>query len=146
MGQGTGIIGIVLLVDIVKTNADMMTDFAIARQRVGHISVGSAVFCAAQLCLRAVLMTPIAAILGAVPLAAPALLGSGDEAEFRHPLTIAVVGGRILSQLLMLYAKPVVFVLVNCLRWDRLRLSMRGLKATPTQFAPAPAPPCRSHP
>ncbi len=116
------LIGVILLIGIVKKNAIMMIDFAIARQRLGHASAGAAILRAACQRLRPILMTTFAAIFGAVPLA----LGTGDGAEMRQPLGIAIVGGLILSQLLTLYTTPVVFVLMDKLRglrwpWRRTR-------------------------
>ncbi len=106
------LIGVILLIGIVKKNAIMMLDFAISRQRAGRMSAGGAIYRAACLRVRPILMTTVAAIFGAVPLA----LGSGDGAELRQPLGIAIVGGLILSQLLTLYTTPVVFVLMDNLR------------------------------
>ena len=111
------LIGVILLIGIVKKNAIMMIDFAIARMRAGQVSAGAAIFRAAKLRLRPILMTTFAAIFGAVPLA----LGTGDGAELRQPLGIAIVGGLILSQLLTLYTTPVVFVLMDRLRWKGRR-------------------------
>ena len=120
------LIGIILLIGIVKKNAIMMIDFAISRQRAGHSSAGAAIYRAANLRLRPILMTTFAAIFGAVPLA----LGTGDGAEMRQPLGIAIVGGLVLSQLLTLYTTPVVFVLM-----DRLRgLPWPWRKALPKTF------------
>ncbi|XHS79009.1 multidrug efflux RND transporter permease subunit [Burkholderiaceae bacterium UC74_6] len=111
------LIGVILLIGIVKKNAIMMIDFAIARQRHNpDMSAASAILRAASLRLRPILMTTCAAIFGAVPLA----IGSGDGAELRQPLGIAIVGGLILSQLLTLYTTPVVFVLM-----DRLSLKKK---------------------
>lgn len=125
-------IGVILLIGIVKKNAIMMIDFAIARQRVGQISAGAAIFRAANLRLRPILMTTMAALFGAVPLA----LGTGDGAEMRQPLGLAIVGGLILSQMLTLYTTPVVYVLM-----DRLRRKPRAL-ALPT---PGPLPNAFAH-
>ncbi|MDE2457366.1 MAG: efflux RND transporter permease subunit, partial [Burkholderiales bacterium] len=111
------LIGVILLIGIVKKNAIMMIDFAIAREREGAIGPGLAIYRAANLRLRPILMTTFAAIFGAVPLA----LGSGDGAEMRQPLGIAIVGGLILSQLLTLYTTPVVYVLMDRLRAGRRR-------------------------
>jgi multidrug efflux pump len=125
------LIGVILLIGIVKKNAIMMIDFAIARQRVGHTSAGAAIFRAARLRLRPILMTTFAAIFGAVPLA----LGTGDGAEMRQPLGIAIVGGLILSQLLTLYTTPVVFVLMDRLRsW---RWPKRAKPQSPALFIPS---------
>ena len=121
------LIGVILLIGIVKKNAIMMIDFAIARQRVGHATAGAAIFRAANLRLRPILMTTAAAIFGAMPLA----LGTGNGAELRQPLGIAIVGGLILSQLLTLYTTPVVFVLMDRLRGDRPRRRKARPDATP---------------
>ncbi|MNR83804.1 Multidrug resistance protein MdtC [compost metagenome] len=111
------LIGVILLIGIVKKNAIMMIDFAITRQRDGNSAAGPAIYRAALLRVRPILMTTFAAIFGALPLA----LGSGDGAELRQPLGIAIVGGLILSQLLTLYTTPVVFVLMDKLRRDKQR-------------------------
>ncbi|HEY4083597.1 MAG TPA: multidrug efflux RND transporter permease subunit [Burkholderiaceae bacterium] len=115
------LIGVILLIGIVKKNAIMMIDFAIERQRHGVKSPAGAILRAASLRLRPILMTTCAAIFGAVPLA----LGTGDGAELRQPLGIAIVGGLILSQLLTLYTTPVVFVLMDRLRWKQDRQRKR---------------------
>jgi multidrug efflux pump len=118
------LIGVILLIGIVKKNAILMIDFAIERMRAGQASAGAAILRAADLRLRPILMTTCAAIFGALPLA----LGTGDGAELRQPLGIAIVGGLILSQLLTLYTTPVVFVLMDRLsaRRRRGRRAARG--------------------
>jgi multidrug efflux pump len=126
------LIGVILLIGIVKKNAIMMIDFAISRQRAGVTSAGAAIFRAANLRLRPILMTTFAAIFGAVPLA----LGSGDGAELRQPLGIAIVGGLVLSQLLTLYTTPVVFVLMDRLS-STSRHARRANRGVSTQAVAA---------
>ncbi len=105
-------IGVILLIGIVKKNAIMMIDVAIERMRAGAASAREAIHDAAVLRFRPILMTTLAALFGAIPLA----IGSGDGAELRQPLGIAIVGGLILSQILTLYTTPVVFVMMDRLR------------------------------
>jgi len=106
------LIGVILLIGIVKKNAIMMIDFAIARQRAGNATAGAAIYRASLLRVRPILMTTAAALFGAVPLA----IGTGDGAELRQPLGISIVGGLLLSQLLTLYTTPVVFACMDRLR------------------------------
>jgi multidrug efflux pump len=111
------IIGIVLLIGIVKKNAIMMIDFALAAERLGGKSSADAIFEACMLRFRPIMMTTMAAIFGALPLA----FGTGVGSELRRPLGIAIVGGLLLSQLITLYTTPAVYLAL-----DRLRLRFRG--------------------
>jgi multidrug efflux pump len=124
------IIGIVLLIGIVKKNAIMMIDFALQAEREEGKSPLDAIFEACMLRFRPILMTTMAALLGALPLA----LGTGTGYELRRPLGITIVGGLILSQLLTLYTTPVVY-----LAFDRLRLRAQGKRRDPVTGVWGPA-------
>jgi multidrug efflux pump len=125
------IIGIVLLIGIVKKNAIMMIDFALQAERQEGKSTTDAIFEACMLRFRPILMTTMAALLGALPLA----LGTGTGYELRRPLGITIVGGLILSQLLTLYTTPVVY-----LAFDRLRLRMQRKRHDIVDRGAGPAP------
>ena len=111
------IIGIILLIGIVKKNAIMMIDFALVAEREHGKTTTEAIFEACQLRFRPILMTTMAALFGALPLA----FGTGTGSELRRPLGITIVGGLIVSQMLTLYTTPVVYLF-----FDRLRLRFQG--------------------
>jgi multidrug efflux pump len=113
------IIGIILLIGIVKKNAIMMIDFALAAERHEGKSPRDSIFEACMLRFRPILMTTAAALLGALPLA----LGRGTGAELRRPLGISIIGGLLLSQVLTLYTTPVVYLYFDRLQhwWYRVR-------------------------
>ena len=125
------IIGIVLLIGIVKKNAIMMIDFALQEERQEGKTPHDAIFEACLLRFRPILMTTMAALLGALPLA----LGTGTGYELRRPLGITIVGGLILSQMLTLYTTPVVY-----LEFDRLRLRMQRKRKNIPGRGPESAP------
>lgn len=120
------LLGLFLLIGVVMKNAILMIDFALVAQRREGLSPLRAIYKAARMRLRPILMTNLAGLLGALPL----VLGSGDGAEMRQPLGIAIVGGLAVSQLLTLYTTPVVYLYL-----DRLRA-----RREPAAHAPAALP------
>jgi multidrug efflux pump len=118
------IIGIILLIGIVKKNAIMMIDFALDAERNEGKSPRDAIYQACLLRFRPILMTTMAAVLGALPL----MLGTGAGSELRHPLGISIVGGLLLSQLLTLFTTPVIY-----LWFDRLAARFAGSSGEATQ-------------
>jgi multidrug efflux pump len=118
------IIGIILLIGIVKKNAIMMIDFALQAERLEGKPAREAIYQAALLRLRPILMTTLAAMLGALPL----MLAGGMGSELRRPLGIAMVGGLALSQVLTLFTTPVIYLYFDrlALRFESWRAQWRG--------------------
>jgi multidrug efflux pump len=123
------LIGIILLIGIVKKNAIMMIDFALDAERREGKSPELAIYEACLLRFRPIMMTTMAALLGALPLA----LGTGTGSELRRPLGISIVGGLLISQLLTLYTTPVVYLFFD-------RLGFKTAKAEAHENAAEPAP------
>ena len=118
------LIGVILLIGIVKKNAIMMIDFALEAERRHGQSPRDAIVQASLLRFRPIMMTTLAALFGAMPLA----LESGTGSELRFPLGVTIIGGLLLSQLLTLYTTPVIYLAL-----ERLRLRL-------TRDTPRPAP------
>ena len=132
------LIGMILLIGIVKKNAIMMIDFALEAERKDKKSPEEAIFTAAKLRFRPIIMTTMAALLGAVPLA----LGTGIGSELRRPLGISIVGGLIFSQLLTLYTTPVIYLYFDriAVRWaNRKKGDAPAADHQPLHDADAPA-------
>ncbi len=130
------IIGIVLLIGIVKKNAIMMIDFALEAERKEHKSPYDSIFQASLLRFRPIMMTTMAALLGAVPLA----FGRGVGSELRRPLGVTIIGGLLLSQLLTLYTTPVIYLFFDELASKFVAFRERHRRKEPrTGVQPAPA-------
>ena len=124
------LIGIILLIGIVKKNAILMIDFAVQAERVEGKPTVEAIYHACLLRFRPIMMTTMAALLGALPLA----LGNGVGSELRRPLGITIVGGLILSQMLTLFTTPVVYIYM-----DRIQTWLQGRRLRTTTSSPLPA-------
>jgi multidrug efflux pump len=120
------LIGVILLIGIVKKNAIMMIDFALDAERSRGLSSRDAIYTACLLRFRPIMMTTVAALFGALPLA----LGMGDGGELRQPLGIAIVGGLIVSQMLTLYTTPVIYLYL-----DRFSLWLRAIRGRDNSHA-----------
>jgi multidrug efflux pump len=125
------LIGIILLIGLVKKNAILMVDFAVQTEREQDIRSVDAIYQACLLRFRPIMMTTMAALLGALPLA----LGTGIGSELRRPLGITIVGGLIVSQALTLFTTPVVYLYL-----DRLQTWIQRRRALATAVAPTPSP------
>jgi multidrug efflux pump len=126
------LIGVILLIGIVKKNAIMMIDFALERRRAGDVTPDEAIFEACLLRFRPIMMTTLAALLGAVPLA----LSYGNGGELRRPLGISIVGGLIMSQMLTLYTTPVLYVYLDRFQsWLKRRWPRRWSDAHPLEVS-----------
>jgi multidrug efflux pump len=121
------LIGIILLIGIVKKNAIMMIDFALEAERKEGKAPEEAIYEACLLRFRPIMMTTMAALFGALPLA----LGTGVGSELRQPLGIAIVGGLLVSQLLTLYTTPVIYLYLDRLRLRFSRMRTGGEKGRP---------------
>jgi multidrug efflux pump len=116
------LIGVILLIGIVKKNAIMMIDFALDAERTLGLSSREAIYQACLKRFRPIMMTTMAAMLGALPLA----IGFGEGSELRRPLGISIVGGLIVSQLLTLYTTPVIYLYLDRFRlWGGRRWGIR---------------------
>ena len=130
------LIGIILLIGIVKKNAILMIDFAIQAERNEGNSPEQSIYQACLLRFRPIMMTTMAALLGAIPIA----ISRGNGAEVRRPLGIAICGGLIVSQMLTLYTTPVVYLYLDRFRaWASGGKRLRRLDASPSS-AHAPSP------
>jgi len=125
-----GLIGIILLMGIVKKNAIMMIDFALEAERHQGLSAYDAIFKACLLRFRPIMMTTLAALFGALPLA----LESGTGSELRFPLGVSIIGGLIVSQILTLYTTPVIYLALD-------RINRRIETASPPDESGKPSPP-----
>ena len=124
------LIGVILLIGIVKKNAIMMIDFAVIAEREGGLHPREAIYQACLLRFRPIMMTTMAALFGALPLA----LSFGEGGEIRRPLGISIVGGLIISQMLTLYTTPVVYLYLDRFRlWVRRRLRPRAQALGPAE-------------
>jgi multidrug efflux pump subunit AcrB len=131
----TALIGIILLIGIVKKNGIMMVDFALDGERQRGLKPAVAIYEACIARFRPILMTTLAALLGAIPLA----IAAGPGSEIRRPLGITIIGGLIVSQMLTLYTTPVIYLLLDRLH-RRLGGGARSGVSAELDTAPQPTP------
>jgi multidrug efflux pump subunit AcrB len=133
------IIGIILLIGIVKKNAIMMVDFALDAERNEGLSPQESIYQACLVRFRPIMMTTLAAMFGALPLA----IGMGIGSELRRPLGIAIVGGLIVSQILTLYTTPVIYLALDQLRQRKKKRSSRAVDLRPIGWPPLSGSPVK---
>jgi multidrug efflux pump len=130
------LIGVILLIGIVKKNAIMMIDFALNAEREEGLNSHDAIYRASLLRFRPIMMTTLAAMLGAVPLA----IGAGEGSELRRPLGISIVGGLLVSQALTLYTTPVIYLYLDRFRLWATRRRAPGNRRVARHFPGGSAP------
>ncbi|HTR77703.1 MAG TPA: efflux RND transporter permease subunit, partial [Gemmatimonadaceae bacterium] len=132
-----GYVGVIMLIGIVKKNAIMMIDFAIADERAGHRAPADAIVQAASVRFRPIMMTTVSAIVGTLPIA----IGVGASAASRRPLGIVVVGGLVFSQIVTLYVTPVFYTYLDDLQsWFGRFAAAPGADTPPIPSAGGPVP------
>jgi multidrug efflux pump subunit AcrB len=132
-------IGIILLIGIVKKNAIMMVDFALDAERNEGLTPRESIYQACLVRFRPIMMTTLAAMFGALPLA----IGMGTGSELRKPLGIAIVGGLIVSQILTLYTTPVIYLALDQLRQRRKKRPSGAVHPHPIGWPPVSESPAR---
>jgi multidrug efflux pump subunit AcrB len=133
------VIGIILLIGIVKKNAIMMVDFALDAERHEGLSPKESIYQACLVRFRPIMMTTMAAMFGALPLA----IGMGIGSELRKPLGVAIVGGLIVSQILTLYTTPVIYLALDQLRQRKKKRPSQAVTLGPLGWPPISESPAR---